>query len=215
MNARALPFAVAAAAAAAGILLAGSAHAQTGREFCDELFTELTVGEYAEWRFDLEGQRVMNLSMAVVAKEMRDGHELYWLEMTLPLPAGNVNVAAQMLVPGFPFDEDEMVDYIIQYGDQPPMRVPANEMGSMPASGWREQCRSADAEYMGIEKVTVEGVGTFDAHHVKTSGETPGHWYFSSEVPFAMLKFEAAEGNMIVTKIGTDYSGKIDRAAAK
>ena len=209
MMIRALP----AALVATSLLCFTSLQAQSSRDFCDELFTELEVGEYAEWEFRMVGQPEMSVSMAVVDKETVDGEELYWLEMTMPLPAGGITISAQMLVPGFPFDSGEMRDYVIKYGDELPLRVPAADMGSLPGDGWNEECRNTESEYVGIKQVTLEGVGTFDAHHVRTVGEEPSSWYFSPRVPFAMLKFDSAEGIMRVVKIGSDYKSRIDRSA--
>ncbi len=201
-----------AALACTGLVSTGNLQAQNSRAFCDELFTQLTVGEYARWRFEMKDQREMTISIAVVDRESQGGEELYWIEMMMPMPVGGTLITAQMLVPGFPFDAGEMLDYIVQYGDQPPVRVPAGDIGNFPGAGWREECRNTNAEYVGIEKVTLEGVGTFDAHHVRTMGEEPGHWFFTSQVPFAMLKFESVEGSVRLVEIRTDYLGTIDRS---
>ena len=53
-----------AALACTGLVSTGNLQAQNSRAFCDELFTQLTVGEYARWRFEMKDQREMTISIS-------------------------------------------------------------------------------------------------------------------------------------------------------
>jgi hypothetical protein len=198
---------------AAALLMTGpNLWAQDDRSFCEELFPGLKVGDYAVWAFTQAG-RTMQMTIGVVDEEDWEGEPHIWVEMAVEIP-GMGKMISQQLVPDYPYSQNDIKAFIAQMPGQAPMKMPPNA-SEIPTEDWRAECLDMTNEYLGMESVAVEGVGTFNAHHFRQTGPDGGDGYFSHELPFALVKLEFAEGGMQLIAVGDDYKGSIDRSTVQ
>lgn len=172
---------------------------------CPNLYPNPKVGEFAELQFTNAADESMLIRFAVVGSEMSDGGEHYWIEVISAPPVIGDNVIVQMLVPHYPFDNQDIEAYIVKMPGVPARKVPQDllaQMGEQAQTGpsWRQLCDSA--EDLGSESVTVEA-GTFETSHYR-SGENKQDEFWVADVPFGMVKLIQAESRMELVRHGTD-----------
>jgi hypothetical protein len=152
----------------------------------------------------------MIIRFAIIGEEEVGGIAHFWMEVVSTPPAVGDEVIAQMLIPYYPFENEDIKGYIIKMPGQPPQLVPQRMLEALGASAspgpsWQEQC--AAVVDLGVERVTV-AAGTFRAHHYRSGGEDSGDVWIA-DVPFGMVKFLAEDGKMQLVGFGTDAKSSI------
>jgi hypothetical protein len=151
-----------------------------------------------------------SMRLALLGNESRAGKDMVRIEMSLTSTDGNMIM--QMLVPGYPYDMDEIADWVIKAPGQPAMRMSAQMMGmmrsQMPRDAVAEACRNSKMARVGSESVTVPA-GTFNTTHYRD--ETSGNDVWVSEnIPFGMVKAKTKSGEEVVLSgKGTDAKSQI------
>jgi hypothetical protein len=172
---------------------------------CPYIYPAPKVGEYADLRFSSPEQPSMIIRFAIVSSEQIEGRTYYWMEVVSAPPAVGGTVVAQMLVPYYPFEQQDIKGYIVEMPGQPPRRMPQEIIDMMgaeaaPGPSWREQC--AAAEDLGTEEITV-AAGTFRARHFRGGDEQAGEVWIA-DVPFGMVKLVQPDGEMELVRYGSD-----------
>ncbi len=189
---------------------AAVAAAQESAGPCPEIYPRPSVGDYAAVRFTNADGESMTIRFAVVGAEPVDGRQHYWVEVVSAPPGVGGTVIAQMLVPYYPFENDDIKGYIVKMPGQPALRVPKEMLAAVlersgPGPGWTERC--ASAVYLGTEDVTVPA-GTFTARRYKAAaGESGEVWI--ADVPFGMVKLVEPDGSMELVEFGTGARSSI------
>jgi hypothetical protein len=177
---------------------------------CPDVYPEPKLGHYADMKFTNAAGESMMIRFAIVGEEVVEGRTHYWLEVVSVPPSVGGTVIAQMLVPYYPFDNEDLQGYVIKMPGRPAAKVPREMLeaigaGTEAGPGWRAQC--AAAEDLGLEEVTV-AAGTFTARHYRGGGEKSGEIWIA-DVPFGMVKFLQADGEMELVKYGADAESLI------
>jgi len=153
------------------------------------------VGGWAEWQ-SKEGKA----KLALVGQEEKDGKPSYRIELA---SGGNV---MQMVVPGFPWQMDQVNEMVVQQAGQAPMKMsgPMLDMmkSRMPQGGVGAIARKcASMKVIGEESVTVPA-GTFKATHLKND-EGDEVWA-SADVPFTVVRFRGKGEETVLAGMGKD-----------
>lgn len=177
---------------------------------CPNVYPHPQVGHYAELEYVDDEQGRVLIRFAVVGSEEFEGRTHYRIEVLSTPPAVQGTVIAQLLVPGYPFDQEDIKDFIVQMPGGPPQRVPLEVlemMGSSSAPGpsWEEKC--AAAEDLGVDEITVRG-RTYQARHYRIGGEDEGELWIA-DVPFGLVKWVMADSQMELVAFGNDASSSI------
>jgi hypothetical protein len=177
---------------------------------CPDIYPEPKVGHYADVRFTNADGESMVIRFAVVGAEEVAGQTHYWIEVVSAPPSVGGVVIVKMLVPYYPFENEDIKGYVVKMPGQPALRVPQEMLEavvaqSSPGPGWTERC--ASAVYVGTEQVTV-AAGTFTARRYRaTDGESGEVWI--ADVPFGMVKLVQADGVMELLDFGDDAKPSI------
>lgn len=159
------------------------------------------VGSWAEWQGKMDKTRI-----AVVGQEDKGGKTLYRVEMA----GGSNGGVMQMVVPGFPWQMDQVEEMVMQRNGQPPMKMSGDMMAQVrahmpPAGGAADIARRCAAmKTVGEETVTVPA-GTFKTTHYKD--DTGNEVWISTDVPFGMIKYTGKDGT-VSTLTGTGKDAK-------
>ncbi len=141
---------------------------------------------------------------------------MYWYEMSMTVPQGDMIM--KFLVPGFPYEADEIQSIVMKMGNQPAMEVSEQMMGMMrsqmrnPAIDAFERCDGA--EIVGTESVTVPA-GTIEAIHLRMTQGDVGEAWISTDLPFGMVQFKGPDGEVMLLEHGTGASTKITETPMK
>jgi hypothetical protein len=190
-------------------LLAGGASAQMfGRPPEINGVWNPVVGSGSAYEMDHQGQKTQ-LEMAVVGKEMIDGKEGYWLEITTQSPrTGGEVVMKQLVVLDGPSTQIERM--IVQPAGQQPMEFSMN--GMMMKGNAQQQTKPADvrdrAEEVGKESVTTPA-GTFVCEHYRLKDGSGDVWVSKDVKPYGLVKSQTKDSTMILTKVLRDAMDKI------
>lgn len=164
------------------------------------------IGDWAELRMDLEGEKPALSKISFVGKEMRGGKEIYRMQM-VTMMEGKPHIM-QMLTPWdmSMMSQDQDREIVMKLGDQPAMSM--SFTGEKTKTGMydvRKDC--AKIKYLGVETVSVPA-GSFKAHHY--SGPD-GHMWLAPKVPgMGMVKMETGDGDtMVLTAVGTGAKNEI------
>lgn len=177
---------------------------------CPNLYPNPKVGEYAELQFTNTADESMLIRFAVVGSEVLDAREYYWIEVISAPPVIGDNVIVQMLVPHYPFDQQELKGYVVKMPGAPAQKVPQDLLAQISEQtqtgpSWRQLCDSA--EDLGAERVTVEA-GTFETRHYR-AGESMQDEFWVGDVPFGMVKLIQSDSRMELVRHGTDAKSSI------
>ena len=176
------------------------------------------MGSWAQYTSSRDGQDFTS-RIALVGQEKRDGKDALWFESTSETPRGKM--ISEVLVPGYPYAPDAVMEVVMKRGDQPAMKMSGSMMASMRGQGgqgasapagqagmarggrgggmgrggamsnWTEQCRSLTV--VGQESVKVPA-GTFTATHLRNAADSTDVWV-SRDVPFGMVKSQTPARN--------------------
>lgn len=191
-----------------GLVLA--VQAAGAQNACDNLKTFFgeppRIGEWAELRLDVKGEKPVNIRTSFVGKEERGGRQMYRMQSVTTME-GKPHIMQVLM----PWDMSLMTrDYesevVMKVGDQPAMSMPfAAENNQTGMYDVRKEC--AKIKYVGMETVKVPA-GSFQAQHY--SGPDGDMW-MSPEVPgMAMVKMVTDDGDtMVLTAVGTGAKNEI------
>ncbi|MGD8866342.1 MAG: hypothetical protein PVI01_01905 [Gemmatimonadales bacterium] len=184
--------------------------AQEEERPCPNLYPHPRIGEFAELQFTNAADESMLIRLAVVGSESVDGKQDYWIEVISAPPVIGDNVIVQMLVPHYPFENQDLEAYIVKMPGAPAQKVPEDllaQIGEQTQTGpsWRRLCDSA--EDLGSERVTVEA-GTFETRHYR-AGENKEDEFWVADVPFGMVKLIQADSHMELVRYGSDAKSSI------
>lgn len=184
-----------------GLVSTGSLSAQGVSDVCRAL-SDVTVGQWAEYRFTGPTEETMTMYSAIIGTEDVDGATHYWHESRMESEDGAMIM--QMLVPGYPFNVDDVQRTVMKMGDQPAMEMPEQMRGMMQGQGMGEDPvkdvaeRCDELTEVGRESVTVPA-GTFEALHLRyASDDFAGDMWVAADVPFGMVKAALPDQEAIV-----------------
>ncbi|HWQ03598.1 MAG TPA: hypothetical protein VNL38_03875 [Candidatus Nitrosotenuis sp.] len=161
------------------------------------------VGAGSTYQMESKGKKE-TFEYAVVGKEMHEGKEGYWVEMTV-VDRGKQTVVKHLYVKsGANVDVARM---IVQEGNEQPMEIP---LRMMQMGGPRQQPQKADirdgATRVGAETITVPA-GTFVCEHWKNS--EGDYWVSEKVAPLGLVKAVTGDTSMTLTKVVSDAKTKI------
>lgn len=218
---------------ATGLMAAVAVPAQA-QDVCTQYRPAPAMGSWAQYKSSREGQD-FTTRIAVVGQEKRDGKDAVWFESTSETPRGKM--ISEVLVPGYPFAPDAVIEMVVKRGDQPAMKMSGSMMsmmrgqgaqGSAPGQGQGQagQGRAGRGAGMGrggamanwaeqCRSLTVVGqesvkvpAGTFSATHLRNATDSTEVWV-SREVPFGMVKSQSPRMTMELTGMGKDAKKSI------
>jgi hypothetical protein len=166
------------------------------------------VGAGAAYTIDSKDGNKTQMEMTVVGKEVVEGKEGYWFEMTMPSRRGEGDMVMKML---FVLEGEKMGTrrMIMQQPGMDPMEMP---MQMMQRRGSQEQAADfrKDAEDLGSESVTTPA-GTFTCEHFrkKDANGTNDAWITKDVSPYGLVKFTGPDSSMILTKVISNAKDKI------
>jgi hypothetical protein len=190
-------------AAAAALLVAGVASAQSSNPMSYEALGKAKTGTWAEYTMTMPGQPKMTVRYAVVEKNERE----LTMETDSQTPMGPVH--SSMTFAPSPPDAFKLVKARMQVGTNPAQDVPAAKLteGSVKKS-------DTPGKLVGPEKITVP-VGTFETKHYKhelpkeQGGMTLDVWMSDKAVPTGVVKMSGAGGiEMVLSATGTGAKAK-------
>ncbi len=178
------------------------------------MLPDLNVGHWSSYTVDVpEMGGTMNLRLAVVGTDQVDGATHHWVEMKMNAPMGEMIM--QVLVPGYPYDEDDISQMIMKAPGQAATRMTPEMLSMMrrqgaaanPAGDIVKTCQ--EAQKIGDETVVV-GAGSFDTEHYRvTEPESVDAW-ISSAIPFGIVKIMGDDvPTMELQGHGTDATSSI------
>ena len=192
-------------------LAAQTAAAQAACDDIKRIFNKPPkLGEWAELRMDKEkdeGKKPMMMRVGFVDREVREGEQLYRMQMIMTQPDGKRHIM-QMLTPWGPkvFEGDYETEVIMKMGDQQAMIMPIKGGRNQPGmADLRKECTKLTI--VGDEKVTVPA-GTFDTRHY--TGPDGDSWVNLDIPGWRMVKMVTKKGDtMVLTATGTDAKNEI------
>jgi hypothetical protein len=179
-------------------LAAGAAPARAQEGGCGSQWKTPPVGAWSEWQTGTSTTRI-----AVVGSEKQGSNTYYQIELS-----NGSQGAMQLLVPGYPWNMDQVQSMIMQRPGQPPMKMSGETLAMMRSHMTNNQGGMADLArrcaamtVVGVETVTVPA-GTFKATHLKDKqGEDV---WASGDVPFAVVKHTGPTGTTVLSATGKD-----------
>lgn len=177
-------------------VMAGASVAQDLPDACSQL-ADVTVGQFAEYRLNSPQMGgPVDIRIAIVGTEDVDGASFQWHEMKMSMPQGEM--VLQMLVPGFPYDPNEVAKLVMKGPGQPAMEMSPSMMAMLGEQGGNNFARDIaknceEAEKVGDESVTVTA-GSFDTEHYRITTPENGEAWISHDVPFGLVKMNGSEG---------------------
>jgi hypothetical protein len=187
-------------------------------ELCRGIAAGISVGQWAEYR--MTGQQgTMQVRFAVVGKEHLNGKEHLWFEFKMGTEQGPM--ITQALVPGFPYDQNDVQSMIVKMGDQPAMKLPPSMMamaqgmqgGQNPGAGAATALQRCEAaQVIGNETIEVPAGRMATVHFRSTDQGHPGEGWVSKDVPFGLVKLTFnvnGPGEMVLLSHGKDAKSSI------
>jgi hypothetical protein len=191
---------------------------QSLAELCRGLADRIAVGQWAEYR--MTGQQgTMQIRFAVVGKETVAGKEHLWFELKMNSDQGAI--VTQALVPGFPYDQENVQSMVMKMGDQPAMKLPKSmlsmaqgmQRGPNPGAGAASALKKCEsAEVIGHETIEVPAGRIETTHFRTTEAGQKGDGWVSAAVPFGLVKmtFDVnGSGEMVLLAHGKDAKSSI------
>ena len=189
--------------------LAASA-GQAQSDLCGHALRAPAVGGWAEYQISGQTGGFNNFRLAAIGSETRDGKQLMWLEMTTT--DRGQRMVAQLLVPAFPYQPDQIQGMIMKSGDQPAMKMSSQMLGMMrsqmshnPAMSMSEACKGVTL--VGEESVTVPA-GSFRAQHFHDAADSTDVWV-AENVPFGLVKVTDSARTTVLTGHGSGAKSSI------
>jgi hypothetical protein len=202
-------------AVAVALLAVGTASAQRGPmgggmappEFRGIL--NAVVGSGAAYQTENRGTK-SDIEITVVGKEDVGGKPGYWLEMAMnsPQSGGQMYMKMLMVVDG---KNGSVTRMIMQMAGQPPMEMPlqgmmGNMMGNMRQNASTDVRDTAD--HVGTESLTTPA-GTFSTEHYRAKDGSWDAWLSPQVAPWGLVKSQARDTTMTVTRLITDAQDHI------
>ncbi len=187
--------------------------AQSAMELCQKLGENFTVGQWVQYKMtaaDIPGGEA-ELRFAIVGTEQAVGKKHFWFELSMNTSMGLY--ISQFLVPGYPYEEQEIQAVVMKMGDQPAMKLPAQMLNMMQRQGDQNQAMKMakqcdQAEELGWERVTVPE-GSHRALHLRAP-DNGGEVWVTDGVPFGMVKWMGTKGEqMVLVGHGADAKSSI------
>lgn len=113
-------------------LLAAVAVPLRAQDVCSQYRPTPAMGSWAQYTSSRDGQD-FTTRIALVGQEKRDGKDALWYESTSETPRGKM--ISEVLVPGYPFAPDAVMEAVMKRGDQPAMKMSGSMMASMRGQG--------------------------------------------------------------------------------
>ena len=194
--------------------------AQNLAEACAAL-GKVTVGQWAEYKLtspEIPGGSA-TMRLAIIGTEQAKGKDHYWYETSMAGPMGAM--VMQMLIPGYPYDDQDIARIVVKPGNQPAMELPASMLAMMPQGGGGESPARGAAEncdratLAGTESVAVPA-GTFSTMKIVPTDAEAGDLWISAAVPFGIVRFSDRRGSaMELTAHGKDAKSSITETPRK
>jgi hypothetical protein len=196
----------------AGLAVAGPVRPALAQGACDDIgrfFAKPpTLGEWADMRADRkkdQGKKPTTMRVGFVGKEVRDGQQMYRLQMIMSGKNGQQQIM-QALTPwgaealGKEFD----TELVMKMGDQPAMVMPVKADKSQK---WDLRTECAKIDFVGEETVEVPA-GSYKARHYKGPD---GESWVSPDVPgWKLVKMVTKDGDeMVLTGTGKGFENRI------
>lgn len=112
----------------------------------------------------------------------------------------------QMVVPGYPYEMDQISEMVMQMEGQPPMKMSGQMLGMMRSRMPRNQNNLAPEACARMTKVGTESVtvpaGTFSTTHYRDAQSNTDVWV-DPAVPFGMVKVVSGTRTMVLKERGT------------
>lgn len=182
-----------------------------GSNPCPFLYPDPQIGHFAEVEFSDPEEGRMTIRFAVIGDEKVEGREHYWIEVASSPPGAEGNVIAQMLVPGYPFEQKDIKGYIVKLPGKRAQRMPERMIEMMmssaatPGPSWGETCGAA--QEFARERITV-AAGTFDSRHFR-AGDADESEVWIADVPFGMVKMIQGRSQMQLLRYGSGAESSI------
>ena len=163
------------------------------------------VGHGAAYELQTKDGRKSSMEIAIVGKEIVDGKDGYWLEITMNNPQiGGEFVSKNLTVSD---GKDTVVSRVImQMPGRPPMEM-SSQMLQMHHENQPADIRK-DAEDVGAESVTTPA-GTFACEHYRLKDGSGDSWVSEKSSPYGLVKFQGKDSTMVLTKMIADAKDKI------
>lgn len=186
--------------------------AQSVADLCRDL-QQFKVGQWVQLEMtggEIPGGKAQ-MRLAIVGEEQAVGKEHYWLELKM-----NTNQGAfisQFLIPGYPYEQQDIQAMVMKMGDQPAVKMPTQMMGMMQRQGNQNKAMElakecGGAQEIGWETVTVPA-GAIHALHLKAT-DGSGEMWVTNAFPFGMVKWVGTKGEqMVLLGHGTDAKSSI------
>ena len=184
-------------------LAVGAAPVRAQEGSCGAQWKTPPVGSWSEWQTATSTTRI-----ALVGTEKVADTTLYDIELS----SGNQGTM-QLLVPGYPWNVDQVHQMIMQRPGQPPMKMSGQMLAMMKSQMPAKQGGMADLArrcaamtVVGVETITVPA-GTFKTTHLKDKGGE--EVWASGDVPFAVVKHTGPSGATVLAATGKDAKSAI------
>lgn len=153
---------------------------------------------------DETNQKKSTLEMSVIAKDMVDGKEAYWLEFGRTDPQGGVMGYSKVLVTKDDFQFHRMI--VQRPGKSQPFEIALNDMGMDRQSPMQKEVEKWHK--VGTESITVPA-GTFSCDHWASDDGKSDAWTSSKVSPMALVKQTSPGHSMVLVKVLTDAQDHI------
>jgi hypothetical protein len=154
------------------------------------------------------GQKITNqMEMTIVAKELVDGQQGYWMEIGHKDDKSEQMTYAKVLVTG----DFQMRKVVIQQPGGPAMELPYNP-NDKTKSRMNEEMEKWHT--VGTESVSVPA-GTFLCQHWKKDAGNGDVWVNDKVSPFTMVKSVSSDDNIVLLKTITGASDHITGPVTK
>lgn len=199
------------AVAAGCAVLAWSVSPVAAQNACREDFQLPAAGSWAEYKIKSSKGDEGTLRFVALGKEGREGKDFHWVEMQMTNAKGQ-NFAMKMLVPGWPADQGEVQEIIMQGdGQVQPLKFSKETMAAVRGAmkqnrmDMSELCQKA--KLVGTERVTVPA-GSFEARKYEYSGERGQTTaWVTRKSPFGWVRSVTDKGDETVM-VSTGSGGK-------
>lgn len=198
-------------------VLASASAAQDLPGVCGTL-SEVSVGQFAEYRVNVPQMGLVDMRIAIVGTEDVGGEAFQWHEMKVNMPQGEM--VMQMLVPKFPYEPGDVTRMIMKGPGQPAMEMPTSMMAMMQQQGGNNFASDiakscAMAERVGNESISV-AAGSFNADHYRVTTPDEAEAWISADVPFGIVKMTGPDGiSMELVSHGKDATSSITETPVK
>ena len=179
-------------------------HAQMGMDFFKRpaiasLFKPV-IGTGAAYQTLGDASKKGVMEFTVVGKDVAEGKEAFWIEVSLKLQG--VNAYDKALITK---DDFHIARTIMQVPGHPAMEVPYNQSGK---ANQRMNDELSQWTQIGTESVTVPA-GTFSCQHWKKNGGSGEIWASDKVSPFGMVKEVDGSSTQVLVKVITDAKDHI------